>query len=144
ASKIAGVDGGFAQERKVPCGRQLLQRRVRGDSLHSAAGAAPARRPVGGLSRHRGLVGAHARAALGQGGGLRSHDREGLGTVQEPRARSLAQGAGAAASQLNPNRSNSRWARGRRARTTAPDRAYAERASASTWERRQIRPRAKE
>src|SRR5262245_17310539 len=105
------------QERKVPRRGELLQRRVRGDSLHSAAGAAPARRPVGGLSRHRGLVGAHARAALGQGGDLRSHDREGLGAVQEPRARSLAQGARAAASQLNPDRSNSRWARRRRART---------------------------
>src|SRR5258707_699933 len=70
---------------------------MRGDSLHSAAGAAQARPPVGGLSRHRRLVGAHARAALGQGGDLRSHDGEGLGAVYEPRARPLAQGAGAAA-----------------------------------------------
>src|SRR5262245_14096361 len=50
---------------------------------------------VGGLSRNRRLVGAHARASLGQGGDLRSHDREGLGAVYEPRARPLAQGAGA-------------------------------------------------
>jgi glutathione S-transferase len=61
--------------------------------------------------------GAHARARFSQGGDLRSHDREGLGAIQEPRARSLAQGARAAASQLNPDRSNSRWARRRRART---------------------------
>jgi len=50
------------------------------------------------LSRDRRLVGAHARAALGQGGDPRSHDGEGLGAVYEPRARPLAQGAGAPAS----------------------------------------------
>jgi len=92
--------------RTVPRGRQLLQRRVRGDSLHSAPRAAQARWPVGGLSRDRGLVGAHARAALGQGGNLRSHDGEGLGAVYEPRARSLAQGAGAVASDGVSLRSN--------------------------------------
>ena len=45
------------------------------------------------LSGGRRLVGAHARAAFGQDHDLRSHERCRLGAVQEPVARSLAEGA---------------------------------------------------
>jgi glutathione S-transferase len=56
--------------------RQLLQRRLRGDPLYPPARAAEARSHVDAISRHRRLVAAHARATLGQGDDLRSHDRQ--------------------------------------------------------------------
>ena len=44
---------------------------------------------------------ARMRAPVGQSNDLRPHDRKGLGAVQDSRARSVAQGAGAAASGVN-------------------------------------------
>src|SRR6516162_6235878 len=94
AQQAALMDGSLAERRSLPGGRRLLQRGVRGHSVHPAAGTAEARRTMGSVPRHRRLVGTHARAAIGQGRDLRSHVRSRLGPFQEPCARPLAEGAG--------------------------------------------------
>ena len=69
------VDGRFAEERPVPGRRGFFQCGLRGDSLHLAVGTPQAQRHVGALPSRRRMVGTHARAAVGQGRDLRSHDR---------------------------------------------------------------------
>ena len=53
AQQAALMDGSLAERRSLPGGRRLLQRGVRGHSVHPAAGTAKARRAVGSIRRHR-------------------------------------------------------------------------------------------
>jgi hypothetical protein len=89
AQEALVLDGRLAERGPLSRRQQLLQRRRRGDPLYPAARAPQARQHVGAASCHRRLVGAHAGAALGQGCHLRPHDRDRLGSVQEPRPRAM-------------------------------------------------------
>ena len=73
----------LAEERPVPGRRGLFQRGLRRDSLYPAARTPQAQWHVGPLPGRRRLVGANARAPIGQGGNIRSDDRGRRGALQE-------------------------------------------------------------
>ena len=79
-------------------GDTFTQCRLRGDPVHPAPRAAQAWRDVAAGTGDRRLVGPRAGAGFGQVRDLRSHAGGRLGAVQEPRARSVAEGADAIAS----------------------------------------------